>query len=51
MSMLSGIDPRVLERADEIHREFSSNIPFRYVVIDQFLDSEFCRQLIAEFPD
>src|SRR5580693_5148835 len=48
--MLALIDQSVRDRADELHLEFSSTQPFRYLVVDQFLDPEFCRQLMAEFP-
>jgi hypothetical protein len=33
-----------------LNRDFTSSHPFRHVIIDQFLDAEFCRQLMAEFP-
>ena len=29
---------------------FNSAQPFRHVIFDQFLDHDFCRELIAEFP-
>jgi hypothetical protein len=35
---------------DELNRKFTSAHPFRYVIIDHFLEPEFCRQLMAEFP-
>jgi hypothetical protein len=38
------------DRIAGLKREFNSSHPFRHVTIDQFLDAEFCRQLMAEFP-
>lgn len=37
-------------RAGELAREFASAQPFPHVVIEPFLDPDFCNQLIAEFP-
>ena len=48
--MLALIEPAVKDRAAELRRQFASNLPFRHVVVDDFLEPEFCRQLIAEFP-
>jgi Rps23 Pro-64 3,4-dihydroxylase Tpa1-like proline 4-hydroxylase len=44
------IESTVQDRAAELRHQFESNQPFRHVVIDNFLDPEFCRQLIADFP-
>jgi len=44
------LDQNVRDRAGDLNREFSTAQPFRYVVIDQFLNPDFCRQLISEFP-
>jgi hypothetical protein len=48
--VLDLIHSRVRAQADELNRAFTSASPFRYVVIDNFLDPEFCRSLMAEFP-
>lgn len=42
-----GIDD---DRINQLHREFASSRPFRHLIIDRFLDAEFCRQLMSEFP-
>lgn len=42
----TGVPPRVAELA----RDFASAQPFRHVVIDDFLSTDFCAKLIAEFP-
>jgi hypothetical protein len=34
----------------ELQEEFQSGQPFRYLAIDNFLELEFCGQLIREFP-
>jgi len=38
------------DRIVELNREFISSRPFRHLIIDRFLDAEFCRQLMSEFP-
>ena len=47
MSMLSD---SLASRAEPLHRAFDSAQPFRHVVIDDFFDADFCRQLQADFP-
>lgn len=44
------ISAAVRDRAADLHAQFESAQPFRHVVIDEFLDPEFCARLIAEFP-
>lgn len=38
------------DRIEKLNRGFTSSRPFRHLIIDRFLDAEFCRQLMAEFP-
>jgi len=40
----------VLDRAEELRRDFAAGQPFRHVVFDQFLAPTFCGELMAEFP-
>lgn len=47
---VQGISPHVIAARDELAERFSSAQPFRYVVIDGFLDAEFAEQLRREFP-
>jgi len=42
--------PRLWPRLEELKRKFSEAPPFRHAVVDDFLDSGFCRSLIDEFP-
>jgi Rps23 Pro-64 3,4-dihydroxylase Tpa1-like proline 4-hydroxylase len=49
--VLTLIRPEVLRSADALCREFQSAQPFRHVVIDEFLDAEFCRRLVEDFPE
>jgi hypothetical protein len=42
--------PHVSSHVEDLALQFSTAQPFRYVSIDQFLDPQFCRQLIEEFP-
>jgi Rps23 Pro-64 3,4-dihydroxylase Tpa1-like proline 4-hydroxylase len=48
--VLSLLHPDVPGRIADLTREFSTAQPFRYVAIDQFLDPQFCQELIAQFP-
>ncbi|MFN7997405.1 MAG: 2OG-Fe(II) oxygenase [Bryobacteraceae bacterium] len=48
--MLSLLHPAVRTGAGEISRQFASAQPFRHVVIEPFLDPDFCRELIESFP-
>ena len=48
--MIALLDPAVPKRVAELRKQFSNGQPFRHVVIDHFLDADFCRQLIAQFP-
>jgi hypothetical protein len=34
----------------DLHSRFAAGAPFRHVVIDEFLNPEFCHQLMQEFP-
>src|ERR1035438_8761201 len=42
--------PEVWPRIEELNRSFLEARPFRHVVVDGFLDPQFCQALIDEFP-
>jgi len=44
------INPAVRGRAEQIHRDFANAKPFRYAIVDNFLEEGFCRELMAQFP-
>jgi Rps23 Pro-64 3,4-dihydroxylase Tpa1-like proline 4-hydroxylase len=44
------LHPGVADCAPALSQQFETAQPFRHVVIDQFLDEEFCQELIKEFP-
>ena len=48
--MLSTLDSALLDPAAGLERQFASAQPFRHVVIDRFLDPQFCQELIDGFP-
>jgi hypothetical protein len=35
---------------DDLHRQFSQNLPFKHLLIDDFFTADFCQQLLDEFP-
>jgi len=44
------LNPRLRHDADRLAASFREREPFRHVVIDDFLEPEFCAQLFHEFP-
>lgn len=44
------LNPEVARDCEQLAERFAGAQPFRHVVIDRFLEDEFCRQLAAEFP-
>ncbi len=48
--ILAILNPDVRERAAELHATFVSAEPFPHIAIDDFLDLDFARALLAEFP-
>src|SRR5579862_5168739 len=48
--MTSVLDPGVLVHADQLSRDFAQAKPFRHVVIEPFLEANFCAELMAQFP-
>jgi Rps23 Pro-64 3,4-dihydroxylase Tpa1-like proline 4-hydroxylase len=45
------VSRRVLDSAPDHARAFQQGQPFRHVVIDQFLTSEFCHRICEQFPE
>jgi Rps23 Pro-64 3,4-dihydroxylase Tpa1-like proline 4-hydroxylase len=48
--VLSLVHPDVRNHIEDLQHLFATAQPFRHVAIEQFLDPEFCRELIAQFP-
>jgi len=48
--VLELLHPDVRDHIDEWHGRFAAAQPFRHVVIDRFLDPQFCGELVAQFP-
>ncbi len=44
------LNHKTRDRLTEISQEFSAAEPFKYVVIDDFFEPQFCQQLLNEFP-
>ncbi len=44
------LHPNFRGRTGEFERQFAAAQPFRHVVIEPFLEAEFCGELIAQFP-
>jgi hypothetical protein len=48
--VLSTLDAALLDPVAGLERQFSTAEPFRHVVIEQFLDPQFCQELMDGFP-
>ena len=48
--MLDALNPAVTARLEQFRNDFQHRNPFRHVVLDEFLGSDFCSELMAEFP-
>jgi hypothetical protein len=48
--LLDLIRPEVRAQAAVLRESFLAAEPFRYLVVDDFVEPEYCRQLIADFP-
>ena len=48
--MAPDLHPTILQRSADLHRRFEASKPFRHVAIEDFLNPEFCHQLMKEFP-
>jgi len=44
------VNPRVIERRAALAQAFASAKPFRHIVIDDFLNADYCTRLMDEFP-
>jgi hypothetical protein len=47
---VAALNPSICEQVESIRDRFNNAQPFRHVVMDGFLDPEFCSRLIADFP-
>jgi hypothetical protein len=48
--VLDLISPSVLGQAAALQASFQAAEPFRHLVVDDFLQSDYCRELMAQFP-
>lgn len=48
--MLDLVHPAVRASAEALQRDFAAAEPFRHVIVDDFLEPDFCDRLIQEFP-
>jgi Rps23 Pro-64 3,4-dihydroxylase Tpa1-like proline 4-hydroxylase len=48
--VLELLHPDVRHHVDDLERRFAAAQPFRHVVIDHFLDPQFCAELMTQFP-
>src|SRR5277367_2327107 len=44
------LDRNIPAKVPEIHREFTSAQPFRHVIVENFLEPQFFRRLMDQFP-
>ena len=47
---LDGLSPALAADTLALHERFRKARPFRHLVLEEFLDPDFCRDLIGEFP-
>lgn len=47
---LDGINLSLVSRSRELHEQFESARPFRHLVLDEFIESTFCHELMRSFP-
>ncbi len=50
LPLLNLIRPEVLAGSAALRERFLTAEPFRYLVVDDFVELQYCRQLIGEFP-
>ena len=48
--MLAEIQPEIRKQAAEMREQFQKARPFPHLVVDDFLQPDFCEQLLKEFP-
>ena len=48
---MNPLAPSVTDRLDQLHDQFNQAQPFRHLVIDQFFQTDYARQLQSEFPN
>ncbi len=48
--MLPLVHSDVRNHIEDLQRQFAAAQPFRHVVVEQFLDPQFCQELIGQFP-
>ncbi len=51
MEFNESVTANLRRRADELKRDWSSKTPFRYVIIDDFLPSDYVEEILASYPE
>ncbi len=49
--MMKLLNQQTTSQTQQINQQFVNNQPFKHVVIENFFTSEFCQQLLDDFPD
>ncbi|NNL94173.1 MAG: 2OG-Fe(II) oxygenase, partial [Xanthomonadales bacterium] len=49
--LINLVNPQVCASAQQLAAQFAAARPFKHIVIDDFLDSDYCQKLIREFPE
>ncbi|NNE04973.1 MAG: 2OG-Fe(II) oxygenase [Xanthomonadales bacterium] len=49
--LINLVNPQVCASAQQLAAQFAAARPFKHIVIDDFLDSDYCQKLIQEFPE